>query len=315
MVFTLPNHAFSAFTGEEITVYRPTAGLRNEWGEWQQGAVTPISQLIGSVPVERERQVADDAARLVAQRRFWSSEPLYAAQDERDADVVAYGSEYWRIVAVERFPAVYEATGERIEGQPVGATMPPALPSAGTNRFERGLRRFVAIGAGLATFAAGVVTSQLVIPAGGGGAVPATTFCTLAVSEIRTVGTGARTPRESSMTADTAAVRQASEQVADIELVFYRAAAVERARQLITWLDSPESLLAQTRMGVVLSNDSFRARRADEVVSDHIEERVAVTFACQYVDYTDQEAGSIDDAQIRLQEDDSGFDETVDVTV
>ena len=266
------------------------------------------------MPVERERQVADDAARLVAQRRFWSSEALYAAQDERDADVIHYGAEWWRIVQVERFPAVYEATGERIEGQPVGATMPPALPTAGTNRFERGLRRFVAIGCGLATFTAGVVTSQLVVPAGGAGPIPNETFATLAVGEIRTVGTGARTPRESTVTADATAVRQSSEQVADIEVVFYRDGAVETARRFITWLDSPASQLAQQRMGVSLTRDSFRARRADETVSDHVEERVIVTFACQYVDYTDQEAGAIEDARIQLKEDDSCFDETVDVT-
>ena len=313
---TRPAHIFGRLTdARTITVYRTAPGSRDSSGEWVPGASSTVDVLASTVPVERERAIGEDGARLLAERTFWSTSPLYARREDRDGDLIQYAAQWWRIVAVERFPSHYEAMAVRIEGQTPGSATPPALINTGSAAAERMFRRYVALGAGLYTLdsTGTMIETQNVIPAFGPGPAPVEAYATLFLSEAQQEGTGSETRAKAEMTDDTE-ITTTSVLRGTVTVDFYRAGAALTARQLIPWLQGPVARAAEARLGIAVQrNPAPRMTRTDGLVADRFEERATLEFEAEWTDAIVENVGRIDEVSIELCEDDSGHNETITV--
>ena len=315
---TRPAHIFRRLADAElITVYRPGTGARNSWGEWVAGAAATTEQLASTIPVERERAVGEDGARLLAERRFWSTLALYARDEDRDGDLVRYDDQWWRITGVERFPSHFEAMAVRIEGQTPGSSTPPDDINAGSSNAERMVRRLVAIALGNQYYSldsGGTMFESLnVIPAFGPGPTPVGRFATVFLANVEQVGE----PNER-MVEDTAGgvhdtlIQTSGNMRGEWQVDIYREGAAVEARRLLVWLQGEQAKLAEQRLEMYIQrNPPIRMERTDGLVGSRYEERATLTFTADWLEGIEENAGRVDDVSIELCEDDSGFNETI----
>lgn len=281
------------FGHETITVHRRSAGTRDANGEWFPGAVGLMAVEATTAPEGRMREVGLSGTRLEAERMLWTTERLQAATTTRDADVVTYDSELWRVESVNLWPNFFEVGLVRLEDQS------DATLVAGTSVMERGLRRHVAMGSGLFTAdLSGAITALQVIPANGPGPAPAGVFATVLVSSRTQEGEPYRVDTQPAVT-DPLTATTARQILAQVSIQFHRPGAVAAGEHFLNWAESPAGKLAEENLDMMLV-PPFRDRRVDTMVGDRLEERLVVDLAVRYLGSIGQAAGTIEDVPLEL---------------
>ena len=293
------------FGHQPVTLLRASAGTRTVHGEWNPGARSRIAIQATTAPQGRMRDVGVSGARLEAERVLWTAEAVQAATVDRDADLVEYNNETWRVIAVDAWQGFNEVSLARLEDQS-GAVL-----EAGTSAMQRNLRRHIALGSGLYTAEAdGNITVLRVIPANGPGPAPAGEHATVLVRSRQQEGEvyqgATQADADSARTATTA--RQV---LARVSIQFFRAGAAATAERFLNWAESPAGKLSEEALELVLV-PPFRDSRADALIGDRLEERVVVDVGLRYLDRLDQTTGTIENVPLELAR--AGFEYAATIT-
>ena len=305
----------SRLVNKTCDVLRASPGLRNQWGEWQPGGTRLIEGIkISTAPKGTERDVDSDGARVEGDRKIWAydTESFIAAGAEFDGDLVLYGNQLWRVVRVDDWSSFVEVSLTRLEGQDLMDAqrsfddLPPAA-TTGTSAIERLLRRHIATGAGLLTTDAnGDVEIQDVIPANSAGPALRSLHATvLIISKVQEGEPALRNQQDDP--GDDLITRSARQVLAKVSIQFFRNGAAEVSERFLNWAESPAGKLAEQAADLVLV-PPFSETRADTMIGDRLEERIALTFSIRYLSNLEQRPGVIEQVDLNLRHEGGGED-------
>ena len=315
----------------DAELYRASAGGRNEWGEWRRGELGAAEeiQLYDYPPQGRERALDTGGADVYASRTFHTYKQVFAAQSDRDGDLLLIDSEWYRVVAVARTHETFKekdtATGqvrtvtryeyqgraERLDVQPE-AGQEPEVQDTGNDEFQRELRRYIAMGSGLLLRALdGGIIGQMVIPANGAGVSPeGGVYATVLVRESAQEGEPYYADR--AVQGETGFVDQAVgiQRLHQVSIQFHREGADIAAQRLLDWVESPAGKLAEETYGFVLVPPHRRVR-ADTVEAGAWEERSVVDMQVRHIQTVAQRTGTIEEVPLELRA--AGFEYAADL--
>ena len=322
-----PSHLSRRQRTASAELFRPAAGSRNEHGEWTRGAFAAAESIdVYDWPDKgRWRDIEEGGARIRARRRVETAKKLRARQDDRDGDIIKLDGEFWRAIEAARYTRdekrnvagtistdrIYEALIERLDDQsvPTGKTVPD-IPQPGAGDLARDIRRYVALGADLATTDSdGDVTAQDVIPANGPGPLPSGLFATVLLRQFEQQAY--RSLAYDSGGNETVLTQM--ECIASIQ--FFREGAADAAQKLISWIESSAGHDEEHKkeFAIVMPEGGFQWHRLDEAVSSAFEERVVMDIPISYVHSTERSRGYLQTSEIEITHDPDGTAETVSV--
>ena len=92
--------------GQTITVYPPTAGDYNEFGQWENGVGLPPYTITASVQPStgRERELLPEGVRTEETKKLYCEEPLQTDSEggKKKADEVVIGTERFKVISCEK---------------------------------------------------------------------------------------------------------------------------------------------------------------------------------------------------------------------
>ena len=283
--------------GEVAEIVSRSGGVRNEFGEWAEGALAPATEIrVSTAPASesggggRKREVTIAGAQLLSERVFWGGgrRPV-AATNDRDGDLIRWDDQLWRVVGVERWSDdLWEADTVRTVPQSVD------VPVIGNTPLERDIRAHVADGSGIA--------ATLVIPANDHGPVPVGLHATVLVMTDTQAGDSATAYRErgEDWRADVRA-----EKTAKVSIQFFRSGAKAAANALVGWLDTPLAKEAERRRGIVIDYP-FETRDMAAVLAGEWEERIGIDLTIHYAQDTNQDVTAFNRAEVEAKSEDGG---------
>ena len=291
---------------QDCTLWRGQTGRRNEWGEWIAPARTLASTFaVVHVPMARRRDITrGDGARVYDRRKVVAYGDIRGPGASRDSDILYIDGEYWRVIEARRWDSprsgrqgvvMVEAIIERMDDQTSPATAPAAV---GASPIERSFRRYVALGAGLATEGEdGVVSTQAVIPGNGPGPRPAGLHATVLFRTDEQEGFAsdiAFSPEQVDAGLDR---RITTKRRSGISLQFFGPGSFDAAREFLAWTNTDQAKEEEECREFVLRL-ALEQTRADGMSSDQWEQRAIVDIQIEYLHTTDQETPTLLDARI-----------------
>ena len=125
MIRNRPAGLLSRIARDPATLIRRAVGVRNQYGEFVEGAETSQDILVNAQPPpgkdrwsNRVRELEEGGLRLEGALVFYTRTELRAAGEGVGADVVELRGTTYTIVAVEKWAGFFAALASRVEPQP-----------------------------------------------------------------------------------------------------------------------------------------------------------------------------------------------------
>ena len=120
-----PAGLLSRIARDPATLIRRAVGVRDQYGEWIEGAETSTDIQVNAQPPpgkdrwsNRVRELEEGGLRLQGALVFYTPTELRAAGEGVGADTVEHDGTTYTIVAVEKWPGHFAALASRVEPQP-----------------------------------------------------------------------------------------------------------------------------------------------------------------------------------------------------
>ena len=124
MIRNRPAGLLSRIARDPATLIRRAAGVRNQYGEFVEGAKTSQNILVNAQPPpgkdrwsNRVRELEEGGLRLEGALIFYTRTELRAAGEGVGADTVEHAGTTYTIVAVEKWAGFFAALASRVEPQ------------------------------------------------------------------------------------------------------------------------------------------------------------------------------------------------------